>query len=203
MAADPAQQYLAWIQDAAKQYGISPAILFALLQTESGFDPNAVSHDSAGNPIAYGIAQFTPETAQAYGVNVNDPQSSIYGAAHYLSDLFKKFGNYSSALAAYNAGPQAVTKYGGVPPYAETQNYVAKVLAIAQSIDPAIGGAQAPATTRAPAPAPVTPAPSPFMLNPQGASGLNAKAIVDMLFLLIAAFVVIIAIARGAKERTA
>lgn len=113
------------IAKASAKYNVNPALLSALLKQESGFKQTARS--SAG---AQGIAQFMPATAKRYGVDTSDPVSSIYGAAHYLSDNLNRFGgDEAKALAAYNAGEGAVAKYGGVPPYKETQNYVKSILA--------------------------------------------------------------------------
>jgi soluble lytic murein transglycosylase-like protein len=113
---------------AGTQYGVDPSLLAAVASQESGFDPNAVS--SAG---AEGLMQFMPSTAQGLGVNPLDPASSINGAARYLSGLQNQFGSTALALAAYNAGSGAVSRYGGVPPYAETQNYVRSVLSKAEA----------------------------------------------------------------------
>jgi soluble lytic murein transglycosylase-like protein len=117
------------IDSAAQNYGIDPAVLKGLIKQESGFNPNAGS--SAG---AQGLTQLMPGTASAMGVtDLHDPAQSIDGGAHYLKMQLDRFGgDYSKALAAYNAGPGAVQRYGGVPPYSETQNYVKNVLAFAQ-----------------------------------------------------------------------
>jgi len=117
------------INSAASKYGIDPAVLKGLIKQESGFNPNAGS--SAG---AQGLTQLMPGTASAMGVtDLHDPAQSIDGGAHYLKMQLDRFGgDYSKALAAYNAGPGAVQRYGGVPPYSETQNYVKNVLAFAQ-----------------------------------------------------------------------
>ena len=96
------------------------------IQQESGFNPNAVS--SAG---AEGIAQFMPATAAGMGVDPYDPTSAINGAAQMLGSYTRQFGSYADALAAYNAGSSAVERYGGIPPYAETQAYVPAVLSLA------------------------------------------------------------------------
>ncbi|HST56923.1 MAG TPA: lytic transglycosylase domain-containing protein [Solirubrobacteraceae bacterium] len=122
--------YDALVQQAAARYGLDPALLHGLIQQESGFDPNA--HSSAG---AAGLTQLMPGTASSLGVsNPLDPAQSIDGGARYLSGMLSKFGgNTEEALAAYNAGPGAVQRYGGVPPYAETQNYVSKVLGYANA----------------------------------------------------------------------
>lgn len=118
--------YAGTIEQAAASNGIPPSLLAALVQHESGFDPTAIS--SAG---AEGIAQFMPSTAAGMGVNPYDPTSAINGAAQLLSRYTTQFGSYADALAAYSAGPSAVIRYGGIPPYAETQAYVPTVLAMA------------------------------------------------------------------------
>ncbi len=118
--------YAAEITAAAKKHGIDPALLAGLVKQESGFDPNAGSH--AG---ARGLTQLMPATAAGLGVtNVLDPLQSLDGGAKYLRQQLDAFGgDVTRALAAYNAGPGAVQRYGGVPPYAETQNYVRVVQA--------------------------------------------------------------------------
>ena len=107
----------------AARWGISPALLAAQLDAESSFNPNAKS--LAG---AVGIAQFLPETAKSMGVDPWNPLQAIDGMAHLDSIYIKRFGAVDKALAAYNAGPGAVDKYDGIPPYAETQNYVKKIM---------------------------------------------------------------------------
>jgi peptidoglycan DL-endopeptidase CwlO len=114
--------YASLFTQAGSKYGLSPALLAAVAQQESGFNASAVS--SAG---AEGLMQFMPSTAAGLGVNPLDPASSVDGAARYLSSLTQQFGSTDLALAAYNAGPGAVSRYGGIPPYAETQNYVTSV----------------------------------------------------------------------------
>lgn len=112
-----------YITTVAQQYGVDPSLALAVAQQESGFNPNAVS--PAG---AIGIFQLMPTTAAGLGVNPSDPAQNIQGGVQYLAQMLNQFGGDTSlALAAYNAGPGAVTKYGGVPPYAETQNYVAAI----------------------------------------------------------------------------
>jgi hypothetical protein len=113
---------------AASRYGVDPSVLAAMAKQESGFNASAVS--PAG---AQGLMQFMPATAKGLGVNALDPNSAIDGAARYLSSLTKQFGSTELGLAAYNAGPGTVSKYGGIPPYAETQNYVRKVLSQAEA----------------------------------------------------------------------
>jgi soluble lytic murein transglycosylase-like protein len=122
--------YGAQITAAAKKYGIDPALLAGLVKQESGFNPNA------GSPAgARGLTQLMPGTAAGLGVtNVLDPAQSLDGGAKYLRAQLDAFGgDVARALAAYNAGPGAVKRYGGVPPYAETQNYVRAVQANAAS----------------------------------------------------------------------
>ncbi len=123
-------QYGTLIEQAAARNGVDPAVLHGLIQQESGFDPSAQS--SAG---AMGLTQLMPGTASSLGVaNPLDPAESIEGGARYLAQQLSRFGgNTADALAAYNAGPGAVEQYGGVPPYAETQSYVQKVLGYAES----------------------------------------------------------------------
>ena len=115
------------IARSARAAGIAPTLLAALLKAESDFDPRSVS--SAG---AQGIAQFMPGTARGMGVDDPfDPAQAIPGAARLIASGIREFGSVPLALAAYNAGGGAVRRYGGIPPYAETQAYVAKVLALA------------------------------------------------------------------------
>jgi soluble lytic murein transglycosylase-like protein len=113
--------YGAEITAAAKKHGLDPALLAGLVKQESGFNPTAGS--SAG---ARGLTQLMPATAAGLGVtDVLDPIQNLDGGAKYLRQQLDAFGgDVTRALAAYNAGPGAVQRYGGVPPYAETQNYV-------------------------------------------------------------------------------
>jgi soluble lytic murein transglycosylase-like protein len=118
--------YGAEITAAAKRHGIDPALLAGLIKQESGFNPDARS--GAG---AVGLTQLMPATAAGLGVtDPANPAQSIEGGAKYLAGQLKRFGgDVARALAAYNAGPGAVERFGGVPPYAETQNYVRAVQA--------------------------------------------------------------------------
>lgn len=120
-----AAQYEPIFDEASRTYGVSKSLLLAVAKAESNFYTNSVSH--AG---AQGIMQLMPGTAKTLGVkNAFDPYENIMGGAKLLRDNIKSFGSVPLALAAYNAGPGAVKKYGGVPPYKETQNYVKKIMA--------------------------------------------------------------------------
>lgn len=113
------------IAAAAAKYGLDPALLAGVVKQESNFNPNAQSGVGAK-----GLTQLMDATARGLGVtNSFDPAQSLDGGAKFLSGLLKQFhGDPSLALAAYNAGPGAVQKYGGIPPYQETQRYVPQVL---------------------------------------------------------------------------
>ena len=118
--------YDSLVQSAASRYGVDPRLVQAVMQQESGGNPNATS--SAG---AEGLMQLMPDTASSLGVaDPYDPAQSIDGGTRYLRGLLDEFGgNTTLALAAYSAGAGAVKEYGGVPPYPETQQYVSNVLA--------------------------------------------------------------------------
>lgn len=120
------RRYSSIVETAARQYGVDKALVHAVISAESGYNPQAVSR--AG---ARGLMQLMPETARRYGVrNSMDPADNIYGGVKYLRDLLTMFkGNMELAVAAYNAGENAVIRYGlRVPPYTETLGYVPKVL---------------------------------------------------------------------------
>ena len=122
------KKYRPIIQKFARKYKVDPKLLHAVIQTESAYDTNAIS--SAG---AVGLMQLMPATAKRYGVeNRRDPSQNIRGGTHYLRDLLKMFdSNLQLAVAAYNAGENAVKKYNNkIPPYPETRNYVKHVLAL-------------------------------------------------------------------------
>ncbi|MTH78569.1 lytic transglycosylase domain-containing protein [Paracoccus aestuariivivens] len=112
-------QYLPHAKAMARKHGVPEDLFLRLVQQESGWNPSARSHKGA-----QGLAQLMPGTAAKMGVNPNDPLQNLEGGARYLRQMYNTFGSWKLALAAYNAGPGAVAKYGGVPPFRETTNYV-------------------------------------------------------------------------------
>ncbi len=108
---------------AAQAYDVPPDLFMRLIQQESGWNEKAVSVKGA-----IGLAQLMPATARLLRVNPHTPTENLNGGARYLRMMYDRFGSWKLALAAYNAGPEAVAKYGGVPPYTETQNYVSVLL---------------------------------------------------------------------------
>ena len=111
--------YIPHAQAMARKYGIPEALFLRLVNQESRWNPNARSHKGA-----MGLAQLMPGTAAKLGVNPRDPVQNLEGGARYLRMMYNQFGDWRLALAAYNAGPGAVQKYGGIPPFRETRNYV-------------------------------------------------------------------------------
>lgn len=111
------------IQQAATRYGVDPDLVHSVIQAESNYDPNC--HSSAG---AMGLMQLMPETARSLHVNPWDAKQNIEGGVRELRGYLDRFKDVDLALAAYNAGPGAVQRYHGVPPYHETQTYVKRVL---------------------------------------------------------------------------
>jgi soluble lytic murein transglycosylase-like protein len=112
------------IHAASQKHGVDENLIHRIILVESNFNPKAVSRKSA-----LGLMQLLPQTAAQYSVrNVFDPAQNIDGGTHYIKDLLARYhGDVSLALAAYNAGPQMVQRYGGVPPFLETQSYVRRV----------------------------------------------------------------------------
>ncbi len=115
--------FLTLARDAARRHGVPEHLFARLVQQESGWNPVAVSRKGA-----LGLAQLMPGTAARLGVNPADPRQNLEGGARYLRRQFDRFGDWRLALAAYNAGPEAVARYGGVPPYAETMGYVVAIM---------------------------------------------------------------------------
>lgn len=116
-------EYLETAKAIARKHGIPEDLFLRLIQQESGWNPGAKSH--AG---ALGLAQLMPQTAARLGVDPLDPHQNMEGGARYLRTQYERFRSWKLALAAYNAGPEAVVKYDGVPPYAETKGYVKAIL---------------------------------------------------------------------------
>lgn len=129
-------KYASYINAAAKKYGVDPFLIAAVIQQESRFNPSA--HSPAG---AMGLMQLMPSTARSLGVsNAYNAYQNIMGGTKYLKQLLDQFHSVSLALAAYNAGPGAVRKYGGIPPYSETQKYVKAVTGYYSSFRGSAGG---------------------------------------------------------------
>jgi cell wall-associated NlpC family hydrolase len=124
--------YAGLFQAAETRYGVPATLLAAVAKQESGFNAGAVS--PAG---ARGLMQIMPATAQGLGVDPMQPAQAVDGAARLLKDLIGRFGRVDHALAAYNAGPGAVLRYDGIPPYPETQRYVPAVLGIQRDLEAA------------------------------------------------------------------
>ena len=124
-AAERRRQLWPTLQDAAMTHGVDPRLVDLVIRMESGYNPRAVSARGAR-----GVMQLMPDTAALYGVrNIFDPVENVRAGVHYLRDLLERFNrDVGLALAAYNAGPDAVTKHGGIPPYDETRSYVRAIL---------------------------------------------------------------------------
>jgi len=118
-------QYDDIINDASNTYGVDKNLIKSVILTESAANEKAVS-----NAKAKGLMQLVDSTASDMGVNnVWNPKENIFGGTKYLSEMLRKYnGNVNLALASYNAGPENVEKYGGVPPFEETQNYIKRVI---------------------------------------------------------------------------
>ncbi len=116
-------EYLDVAKAAARKHGVPADLFLRLVQQESGWNPKAESH--AG---AIGLAQLMPDTAARLGVDPHDPAENLEGGARYLRAQYDRFRSWRLALAAYNAGPEAVVKHDGIPPFEETQGYVKAIL---------------------------------------------------------------------------
>ena len=131
-AADPAQraEILRIAKHFSRAYGMDERLIQAVIEVESGYDVNAVS--SAG---AEGLMQIMPGTQRDLGVTQPfDPEENIEAGVRYLQNMIERFGTVELGLAAYNAGPNNVERYGGIPPFEETRNYVQKVMSRFQSL---------------------------------------------------------------------
>ena len=117
------REYLDVARTTARRHGVPEDLFLRLISQESGWNPKALSHKGA-----IGLAQLMPGTAARLNVNPHDPQQNLDGGARYLAQQYRTFRSWRLALAAYNAGPDAVRKYNGVPPYRETQGYVVAIL---------------------------------------------------------------------------
>jgi cell wall-associated NlpC family hydrolase len=169
-------QYDSLIEQAARDQGVDPALLKGLVQAESGFDNSSVSKVGA-----QGLTQLMPDTARGLGVtNSFDPLQNLEGGARFLAGALKRFGgNEQLALAAYNAGPGAVERYGGIPPFAETQAYVPRVLGYAAQYRAEGFGQTPPSTTPLPAAAPTASALGGTTGAPATASSADAATIAN------------------------
>ncbi|ESW62233.1 MAG: lytic transglycosylase [Rhodobacter sp. CACIA14H1] len=116
-------EYLEVAKAAARKHDVPEDLFLRLVQQESGWNPSAVSPKGAT-----GLAQLMPDTARLLRVDIDDPEENLEGGARYLRMMYDRFGSWRLALAAYNAGPMAVEEHGGIPPYAETENYVKAIL---------------------------------------------------------------------------
>lgn len=116
-------EWLGEARRAAGRHGVPEDLFLRLVQQESGWNAGAVSPKGA-----LGLAQLMPATARKLGVDPSDPRQNLDGGARYLAAQYRKYRDWALALAAYNAGPGAVDRHGGIPPYRETQGYVAAIL---------------------------------------------------------------------------
>lgn len=115
-------EFLDMAKEAARKHSVPENLFLRLVQQESAWNPTAKSHKGA-----LGLAQLMPDTARYLRVNPLDPKQNLEGGARYLRKQFDEFRSWPLALAAYNAGPEAVKQYGGIPPYKETENYVRRI----------------------------------------------------------------------------
>ena len=124
---DRRSKYDQFIEHYANKYGIDPTLVRAVIQVESNFNPHCVSSKGAR-----GLMQLMPATARRFGVkNIHDPEQNIHGGVRYLAYLMRLFNeDLPRVLAGYNAGENAVLKYGGIPPYDETSTYVVRAMTV-------------------------------------------------------------------------
>jgi Transglycosylase SLT domain len=122
------EDYRAHARAAAVRHGLNPDLFLRLVGRESNFNPSAINPKSG----AIGLGQLMPGTASDLGVNPKDPIANLDGSARYLKQQLDRFGDYRRALAAYNAGPENVQEHGGVPPFPETQAYVANIMGLGE-----------------------------------------------------------------------
>lgn len=115
-------QFYQLARNAARRHNVPEDLFLRLVQQESNWNPGAVSHKGA-----IGLAQLMPDTARMLRVDPTDPVQNLEGGARYLRAQFERFRDWRLALAAYNAGPEAVERHGGIPPFRETRTYVARV----------------------------------------------------------------------------
>ncbi len=115
-------EFLELARGAARRHAVPEGLFLRLVQQESGWNPRARSHKGA-----IGLAQLMPATAARLAVNPHDPAQNLEGGARYLRRQYERFRSWRLALAAYNAGPEAVVRHKGVPPYRETQSYVRRI----------------------------------------------------------------------------
>ena len=118
-------EYYRMAREAARRNRVPEDLFLRLVQQESAWNPQAVSHKGA-----IGLAQLMPGTARLLQVNPRDPRENLDGGARYLREQYERFGNWRLALAAYNAGPGAVERYDGVPPFNETRTYIRRIMGL-------------------------------------------------------------------------
>lgn len=118
-------EYYRMAREAARRHRVPEDLFLRLVQQESAWNPTAVSHKGA-----IGLAQLMPGTARLLRVNPRDPRENLDGGARYLREQYERFGNWRLALAAYNAGPGAVERHDGVPPFRETRDYIRRIMGL-------------------------------------------------------------------------
>ena len=141
LSCTPTPDLLAWTDYAAVSFGLEPELVRAVVWVESRYCVGAVSLKGA-----VGLGQLMPETAISLGVDPTDPLQNLWGTAKYLREQYDTFGDWTLALAAYNAGPGNVKHYGGVPPFAETERYIREVLAVYNDLKTRARPSTAPST---------------------------------------------------------